>query len=58
MRICWAQGVMIAVVVVLGFSAMLSGCGAKGPLYLDKEAVVTPPSSDETEENEPTKEKP
>ncbi len=34
MRICWAQYVLWAVIALLGVSAMLSGCGAKGPLYL------------------------
>lgn len=34
MRICWPQATMILVVVILGISSMLSGCGKKGPLYV------------------------
>ena len=39
MRICWAQYAMWAVIMVLGIASMLSGCGAKGPLYMPKETV-------------------
>ena len=41
MRICWPQATMILVVVILGVSSMLSGCGKKGPLYIPKDAVKT-----------------
>jgi len=34
MRICWAQYTLWALVAVLGLLSMLSGCGAKGDLYL------------------------
>jgi predicted small lipoprotein YifL len=30
---------MILVVVILGISSMLSGCGQKGPLYLPKDVL-------------------
>jgi len=38
MRICWPQATMILLVVFLGVSSMLSGCGKKGPLYIPKDA--------------------
>lgn len=38
MRICWPQGVMILLVIFLGISSMLSGCGKKGPLYVPNDA--------------------
>ncbi len=34
MRFCWAQYALWIVIAVLGTGAILSGCGAKGPLYL------------------------
>ncbi len=34
MRICWGQYALWAVIVILGIASMLSGCGAKGDLYL------------------------
>jgi len=37
MKICWPQATMILVVVILGISSMLSGCGKKGPLYMPNE---------------------
>ncbi len=37
MRFCWANYLLWAVIAVLGFGAMVSGCGAKGPLYLPEE---------------------
>lgn len=37
MRICWPQATMILLVVFLGVSSMLSGCGKKGPLYIPKD---------------------
>ena len=39
MRICWPQATMILLVVFLGLSSMLSGCGKKGPLYMPKDAT-------------------
>lgn len=39
MRICWPQATMILIVVILGTSSMLSGCGKKGPLYIPKDAA-------------------
>lgn len=37
MRICWGQYALWAVIALLGTSAMLAGCGAKGPLYLPQD---------------------
>ncbi|MGV6858143.1 MAG: LPS translocon maturation chaperone LptM [bacterium] len=34
MKICWAQTVMILLVIALGSLSMLSACGQKGSLYL------------------------
>ena len=34
MRLCAPQWLLIAVVILLGLSSMLSGCGKKGPLYV------------------------
>lgn len=34
MRICIPQFAFIALVIILGVSSMLTGCGKKGPLYL------------------------
>ncbi len=34
MKICWAQGLFIAVVIILGSGQLLSACGQKGPLHL------------------------
>jgi len=31
---CWAQYVLWLCIAVLGIASMLSGCGAKGDLYL------------------------
>ena len=47
MRLCASQWLLIAVVILLGFSSMLSGCGKKGPLYLpDEPARQANPGSD------------
>lgn len=32
--LCLPQAVMILLVVFIGISSMLSGCGQKGPLYM------------------------
>jgi predicted small lipoprotein YifL len=37
MRFCWAQYAFWAMIAALGIMAMLSGCGAKGDLYLPPE---------------------
>ena len=37
MRLCASQWLLIAVVILLGLSSMLSGCGKKGSLYLPEE---------------------
>jgi predicted small lipoprotein YifL len=37
MRICWPQAAMILLVIILGISSILSGCGKKGPLYIPKD---------------------
>ena len=37
MRLCIPQLAFIALVIVLGVSSMLSGCGKKGPLYLPEQ---------------------
>lgn len=34
MRLCAPQWLFITVIIFLGVSSMLSGCGQKGPLYL------------------------
>ena len=34
MRFCIPQLAFIALIIILGVSSMLSGCGKKGPLYL------------------------
>ena len=34
MRLCIPQLAFIALVIILGVSSMLTGCGKKGPLYL------------------------
>lgn len=49
MRICWAQYAMLAVVVILGVTAMLAGCGAKGDLYLppEEQAQTTEPDTNQ-----------
>ncbi|MEN8169893.1 MAG: lipoprotein [Pseudomonadota bacterium] len=44
MRICWAQYTLWAVIAVLGVVSMLSGCGAKGDLFMP------PPEQQQTEE--------
>jgi predicted small lipoprotein YifL len=35
--VCWPQATMILLVIVLGLGSMLSGCGKKGPLYIQQE---------------------
>ena len=40
---CWAQYVLWAVIAILGTLSMLSGCGAKGDLYL-------PPDQEQSQE--------
>lgn len=37
MRLCWSQTALFIVIAVLGVLSMLSGCGAKGALYLPSE---------------------
>lgn len=44
MRICWAQYLFWAVIAVLGIVSMLSGCGAKGDLYLPPEQKQAAPA--------------
>ena len=39
MRFCWSQLTFAAVILILGISSMLSGCGKKGPLYLPEKAT-------------------
>ncbi len=34
MRLCVPQLAFIVLVIILGISSMLAGCGKKGPLYL------------------------
>lgn len=34
MRFCWSQSLFLLLVIILGISSILSGCGKKGPLYL------------------------
>jgi predicted small lipoprotein YifL len=34
MRFCIPQLAFIALVIILGVSSMLAGCGKKGPLYI------------------------
>ena len=34
MRFCRPQLAFIALIIILGVSSMLAGCGKKGPLYL------------------------
>lgn len=41
MRFCWPQWIFIALIVFLGVGSMLSGCGKKGPLYLQDSIVET-----------------
>lgn len=36
---CIPQATMILLVVILGSSSMLSGCGKKGPLYIPKDTA-------------------
>lgn len=38
--LCIPQAVMILLVVILGISSMLSGCGQKGPLYLPQDMAT------------------
>lgn len=49
MRICSANWVLIAVVVVLGTMSMLSGCGRKDALYIPEERVDTAVSPHQVE---------
>lgn len=54
MRFCWAQYAFGAMVIVLGLLAMLSGCGAKGDLYLPPEQgqeAPAEPAPEATENN-------
>lgn len=39
MRLCWPKLTFAAVILILGISSMLSGCGKKGPLYLPEKAT-------------------
>ncbi len=41
MRICWPQATMILLIIILGISSMLSGCGKKGPLYIPADSKTT-----------------
>ncbi len=41
MRPCWAQYLLWAVIAALGIMSMLSGCGAKGDLYLPQDEPTT-----------------
>jgi predicted small lipoprotein YifL len=58
MRFCWAQYAFWAVIAALGVMAMLSGCGAKGELYLpleqEQEATDRPAPQDATRNSNPT----
>jgi len=38
--LCLPQAVMILLVVFLGISSMLSGCGQKGSLYLPQDTAT------------------
>lgn len=38
MRFCWGQYALWAVIAVLGIASMLSGCGARGDLYLPQDS--------------------
>ncbi|MFO7593835.1 MAG: lipoprotein [Pseudomonadota bacterium] len=54
MRFCWAQYAFGAMVIVLGLLAMLSGCGAKGDLFLPPEQAreaSAEPAPETTENN-------
>jgi len=59
MRFCWPQWIFIALVIILGFGSMLSGCGKKGPLYLQdteqkvKQQKTTKQKSGESMANAP-----
>lgn len=44
MRFCWAQYALWAVIIALGVMSMLTGCGAKGDLYLPPEQEQTAPA--------------
>jgi predicted small lipoprotein YifL len=58
MRFCWAQYAFWAVIVSLGVMSMLTGCGAKGDLYLPPEqnqaAPAQPVTPNTTDNNNPT----
>ena len=41
MRFCIPQLAFIALIVILGVSSMLAGCGKKGPLYLPDQKSQT-----------------
>ncbi|MDX1823889.1 MAG: lipoprotein [Thiohalomonadales bacterium] len=42
MRFCIPQFAFIALIIILGMSSMLAGCGKKGPLYLpDQDSKTT-----------------
>ncbi len=54
MRFCWAQYAFWAVIVALGVITLLSGCGAKGDLYLppeQKQAAPVQPAPQNTPDN-------
>ncbi len=50
MKICWAQSLFIAIVIILGSGQMLSACGQKGPLYLPDDASKTQTDADKKKE--------
>ena len=57
MRFCWAQYALWAVIAALGVMAMLSGCGAKGELYLppeQKQERTAEPAPPSATDNNPT----
>lgn len=55
MRFCWAQYVFWAMIAALGILGMLSGCGAKGDLYLPPEQEQAKPvTPDTTNDNNQT----
>jgi len=60
MRLCWPQMVLLVLVVIIGLSGMLSGCGKKGPLYLPANATtpVAAPASHESSDTRAKNEKP
>lgn len=52
MRFCWANYTLWAVIALFGISAVVAGCGAKGPLYLPERPqpeaaeAATPPQTE------------